>query len=123
MAGDWIKMQANLHECPEVVRISSALDADTLRVVGALHVVWCLFDAHTESGFLPGYSFFPHSVKKPASKDPVFDMRITSRSNRRLGHLSPFLKRLRRKVPGIRYQVSVPTTAAQEVLQRSTQKT
>lgn len=32
MAGDWIKMRADLHTHPKVVRISSALDADRLRV-------------------------------------------------------------------------------------------
>lgn len=56
MAGDWIKMRADLHTHPKVVRISSALKADRLRVVGGLHAVWCLFDAHSEDGSLSGYS-------------------------------------------------------------------
>lgn len=56
MAGDWIKMRADLHTHPKVVRISSALDADRLRVVGALHATWCLFDAHSIDGELEGYS-------------------------------------------------------------------
>lgn len=56
MAGDWIKMRADLHIHPKVVRIASALDADRLRVVGALHATWCLFDAHSVDGELEGYS-------------------------------------------------------------------
>ncbi|UFM71251.1 Pyocin large subunit [Leclercia adecarboxylata] len=56
MAGDWIKMRADLHTHPKVVRIASALDADRLRVVGALHATWCLFDAHSVDGELEGYS-------------------------------------------------------------------
>ncbi|MDA8487446.1 DnaT-like ssDNA-binding domain-containing protein [Kluyvera sp. Awk 3] len=56
MAGDWIKMRADLHTHPKVVRIASALDADRLRVVGALHATWCLFDAHSVDGELDGYS-------------------------------------------------------------------
>lgn len=57
MAGDWIKMRADLFTHPKVVRISSALKADTLRTVGGLMSVWCLFDAHSEDGQLDGYSF------------------------------------------------------------------
>jgi hypothetical protein len=57
MAGDWIKMSATLRTNPKVVRISSALKADRLRVVGGLHAVWCLFDAHSLDGSLDGYSF------------------------------------------------------------------
>lgn len=56
MAGDWIKMRANLHTHPKVVRIASALKADRLRIVGGLHAVWCLFDAHSEDGTLSGYT-------------------------------------------------------------------
>lgn len=56
MAGDWIKMRADLHTHPKVVRISSALRADRLRTVGALHAVWCLFDAHSTDGTLEGYT-------------------------------------------------------------------
>ena len=55
MAGDWIKMRADLFTHPKVVRISSALNADTLRTVGGLMSVWCLFDAHSEDGHLEGY--------------------------------------------------------------------
>jgi hypothetical protein len=55
MAGDWIKMRADLHTHPKVVRIASALKADRLRVVGGLHAVWCLFDVHSVDGYLEGY--------------------------------------------------------------------
>lgn len=57
MAGDWIKMRCDLFTHPKVVRISSALKADTLRTVGGLMSAWCLFDAHSVDGKLEGYSF------------------------------------------------------------------
>lgn len=56
MAGDWIKMRADLHTHPKVVRMASALKADRLRIVGGLHSAWCLFDVHSVDGFLYGYS-------------------------------------------------------------------
>lgn len=56
MAGDWIKMRADLFTHPKVVRISSALKADTLRTVGGLMSAWCLFDAHSIDGQLSGYT-------------------------------------------------------------------
>lgn len=56
MAGDWIKMRADLHTHPKVVRMSSALKADRLRIVGGLHSAWCLFDVHSIDGFLDGYN-------------------------------------------------------------------
>lgn len=56
MAGDWIKMRMDLGTSPKVVRMSSALRADRLRVVGGLHAVWCLFDVHSEDGRLDGYT-------------------------------------------------------------------
>lgn len=56
MAGDWIKMRSDLFTHPKVVRISSALKADTLRTVGGLMSVWCLFDAHSVDGKLDGYT-------------------------------------------------------------------
>jgi hypothetical protein len=52
----WIKMKVDLSTNPKVVRISSALKADRLSTVGALHAVWSLFDTHSESGELVGYS-------------------------------------------------------------------
>lgn len=56
MAGDWIKMRSDLQTHPKVVRISSALKADKLRVIGGLHAVWSLFDAHSSDGTLEGYT-------------------------------------------------------------------
>lgn len=56
MAGDWIKMRTDLFTHPKVVRISSALKADTLRTVGGLMSAWCLFDAHSIDGILQGYT-------------------------------------------------------------------
>lgn len=56
MAGDWIKMRCDLQTHPKVVRIASALKADKLRVIGALHAVWSLFDTHSTDGCLEGYS-------------------------------------------------------------------
>lgn len=52
----WIKMGTGLRRHPKVVRISSALDADRLRIIGAMHVVWCLFDEHSKDGKLFGYT-------------------------------------------------------------------
>jgi hypothetical protein len=56
MAGEWIKMRADLLTSPKVVRISSALKTDRLRVIGGLMAVWCLFDIHSEDGVLNGYN-------------------------------------------------------------------
>ena len=56
MAGDWIKMRAALFTHPKVIRMTSALKADTLRTVGGLMSVWCLFDAHSIDGRLDGYT-------------------------------------------------------------------
>lgn len=56
MAGDWIKMRVDLGTSPKVVRMSSALHADRLRIVGGLHAVWCLFDVHSVDGKLHGYT-------------------------------------------------------------------
>ena len=56
MAGDWIKMRADLLTHPKVVRMMSALKADKFRIVGGLLSVWCLFDAHSEDGQLSGYT-------------------------------------------------------------------
>jgi uncharacterized phage protein (TIGR02220 family) len=67
MAADWIKMRSDLGTHPKVVRIVSALKADKnrtgngqvsdkLRVIGALHAVWSIFDVHSEDGRLDGYS-------------------------------------------------------------------
>lgn len=49
-------MRADLLTHPKVVRIVSALKADKLRVIGGLHAVWSLFDAHSIDGTLDGYT-------------------------------------------------------------------
>lgn len=49
-------MRADLQTHPKVVRMVSALKADKLRVIGGLHAVWSLFDAHSDDGTLDGYT-------------------------------------------------------------------
>lgn len=70
MAGDWIAMRTDLWECPQVVRILSAmcpklLDkcpemSNTLRtrneIIGALHRTWSLFDRYSDDGTMVGYT-------------------------------------------------------------------
>lgn len=56
MAADWIKMRVELQTHPKVVRILSATRSDKFRVIGGLHAVWSVFDAHSEDGFLHGYT-------------------------------------------------------------------
>lgn len=63
MADPWIKMRVTLDSSPQVVRIASALNADTsgplaMRTacaVGLLHRTWSLADIHSEDGVLIGY--------------------------------------------------------------------
>jgi len=50
MAGDWIKMDTDLPEKPEVWQIAGTLGLDPDAVVGKLFKVWRWFDKHTESG-------------------------------------------------------------------------
>ena len=63
MAGDWIKMRTELRTHPKIVHILSAVrqhdvgtKSDTFRVIGGLHAVWAIFDAHSVDGRLPGYT-------------------------------------------------------------------
>lgn len=56
MAADWIKVRVDLQTHPKVVRILSATRADKFRVIGGLHAVWSVFDAHSEDGVLRGYT-------------------------------------------------------------------
>ena len=63
MAVDWIKMRVDLQSHPKVVRILSAMrphdvhnKTDKFRVIGGLHAVWSVFDAHCEDGILHGYT-------------------------------------------------------------------
>lgn len=66
MAGDWIPMRTDLWDCPEVVRILSAICPQSVRtvservrrkaeIVGALYRTWSLFDTHSDDGILRGY--------------------------------------------------------------------
>lgn len=57
MSTDWIKMRVDLRTHPKVVRMASALKADKLRIIGGLHAVWSIFDAHAIDGLLEGYDF------------------------------------------------------------------
>lgn len=56
MAGDWIKVRCDLQSHPKIVRILSATKSDKFRVIGGLHAVWSVFDAHSEDGVLHGYT-------------------------------------------------------------------
>ena len=51
MAGDWIKMEHDLPDKPEVFSIAQSLEIeDRDLVVGKLHRVWTWFDKHTVDG-------------------------------------------------------------------------
>lgn len=67
MAGDWIPMRTDLWDCPEVVRILSAMCPDAVRdtskavrmkseILGAMFRTWSLFDTYTDDGILDGYT-------------------------------------------------------------------
>ncbi len=57
MAGDWIKMETDLPDKPEVHYIANALNIDPDAVVGKLHRVWAWFDKHTVDGNAAGVTF------------------------------------------------------------------
>lgn len=50
MAGDWLKMEANTPDKPEVFEIASQLGISTAEAFGRLFLVWRFFDQHTEDG-------------------------------------------------------------------------
>ena len=50
MAGDWMKIELDLHDKPEVHYIASLLNLDTDAVVGKLFKVWSWFDRQTIDG-------------------------------------------------------------------------
>ena len=52
----WIKMGTGLRDHPKVVRMAFMLKADCLKVVGALHAVWSVFDEHSPDGLLEFYT-------------------------------------------------------------------
>lgn len=56
MAGDWIKMESDLGDKPEVHFIANSLGIDPDAVVGKLHRVWVWFDKHTHDGNAVGVS-------------------------------------------------------------------
>ena len=83
MSDDWLKMRTNLQTHPKVVRMASALDADTCPhgvrgclVVGALHAVWSLFDTHSEDGALIGYTpdSLDYLIRVPGFSSAMIDV-------------------------------------------------
>ena len=50
MAGDWIKLQKDTPDKPEVLAIASRLQIDSDAVVGKLVRIWSWFDTHTVDG-------------------------------------------------------------------------
>ena len=54
MAADWIKMETNLHEKPEVICISAKLARSRFDIVGRLHRLWGWYDSHSSDGHAKG---------------------------------------------------------------------
>lgn len=54
MAGDWIKMDTELPDKPEVIRMSGLLGMDRFAIVGRLHRLWSWWNKHTADGHAPG---------------------------------------------------------------------
>lgn len=62
----WIKMGTGLRDHPKVVRMARTMAGgnpdkpvtkqDRMKVVGALHAVWSVFDEHSPDGLLDGYT-------------------------------------------------------------------
>ena len=50
MAGDWIKLQKDTFDKPEVLAIATRMDIDPDAVVGKLCRIWAWFDTHTVNG-------------------------------------------------------------------------
>lgn len=57
MSGDWMKIELELPDKPEVYRIAGILGLDPDAVVGKLFRVWSWFDKHTESGNAAGVTY------------------------------------------------------------------
>lgn len=57
MAGDWMKIELELPDKPEVHAISSTLNIDPDAVVGKLIRVWQWFDKHTTDGNAYGVTY------------------------------------------------------------------
>lgn len=54
MAGEWVKMRADLFTHPKVFKIASALNKDELYVVGALLAFWSWAHSHAVDGRVDG---------------------------------------------------------------------
>lgn len=57
MAGDWIKLQKDTPDKPEVLAIATRLDIDPDAVVGKLVRIWSWFDTHTIDGNASSVTF------------------------------------------------------------------
>ena len=57
MAGDWIKMRANLRHDPAVIGMAHNLSISENEVVGLLHSFWSWVDQHSTDGSIPGVTF------------------------------------------------------------------
>lgn len=57
MAGDWIKLQKDTPDKPEVLAMASRLSIDQDAVVGKLVRVWAWFDTHTTNGNASSVTF------------------------------------------------------------------
>jgi hypothetical protein len=57
VAGDWMKVELELPEKPEVHYIANALNLEPDAVVGKLFRVWAWFNKHTENGNAHGVTF------------------------------------------------------------------
>lgn len=57
MAGDWIKVEMETPDKPEIHYMASALNLDPDAVVGKLFRVWSWFDKHTENGNAVGVTY------------------------------------------------------------------
>lgn len=56
MSMGWIKVRVDLATHPKVVGLAVRLKVPRLQVVGGLYAVWCVLDAHSINGELPGYT-------------------------------------------------------------------
>lgn len=57
MSGDWMKVELELPDKPEVFRMAGILAIDPDAVVGKLLRVWAWFDKHTETGNAAGVTY------------------------------------------------------------------
>jgi len=57
MAGDWIKLQKDTFDKPEVLAIAARLGLDQDAVVGKLCKIWAWFDTHTVDGNADSVTF------------------------------------------------------------------